>query len=199
MGFEALRLPHLKFFAKTDEGDVAGDAGVLAQALRKDRASILVNAEDFAGAEQRGGELVLLVGIRSEVFDQRMNLVDKTLAAGVECGRVERRITVDAVEAVFGEDSAERSRDRNAAFGVDLVGKGRDKLVHLPLTHPSRRGTSSKLEVQPMPENGGRGGADPPVASKERGQPLPLTHRTGNDGITWDFMGVNGMHWSETP
>src|SRR3990172_4062011 len=54
-------------------------------------------------------------------------------------------------------------------------------------------GRLQKLEVQaPVRESGGRGGADPPVASKERGQPPPLTHRTGNHGIAWEFMGVNG-------
>src|SRR6185437_3118509 len=57
----------------------------------------------------------------------------------------------------------------------------------------SRHGTNSKAGgAGSCPQNDGRGGADPPVASKERGQPLPFTHRTGNHGITWDFMGVNG-------
>src|SRR3990170_2935334 len=54
-------------------------------------------------------------------------------------------------------------------------------------------GRLPKLEVQaPARKIGGRGGADPPVASKERGQPPPLTHRTGNHGIAGEFMGVNG-------
>src|SRR5215467_5211664 len=46
-----------------------------------------------------------------------------------------------------------------------------------------------------LSKSGGRGGADPPVACKERGQPPPLTHRTGSYGITWDLMGVNGKRW----
>src|SRR3990172_9831709 len=65
-----------------------------------------------------------------------------------------------------------------------------------PSRTPSRRGTTSRASGA-APKNGGRGGADPPVASKERGQPPPLTHRTGSYGIAWDFMGVNG-EWRET-
>src|SRR5581483_3177184 len=32
----------------------------------------------------------------------------------------------------------------------------------------------------------------PPWPLRKRSQPLPYTHRTGNHGIAWDFMGVNG-------
>ena len=106
---------------------------MLAQAFRENGASVLVDREDLAGAEQGGGELILLVGIRSEVFDQGVDLVDQPLAAGVERGGIQRRIAIDAVEPVFGQDCAERSRDRDAAFGVDLIGECRHKLVHLPL------------------------------------------------------------------
>src|SRR5918994_1473797 len=57
-----------------------------------------------------------------------------------------------------------------------------------------------ELQVQAQARKiGGRGGADPPVASKERGQPPPLTHRTGNYGIAWDYMGVNGEQRSRLP
>jgi hypothetical protein len=51
-----------------------------------------------------------------------IDLVDEALTAGVERRRIERRIAVDAVEAVLGEDGAERSGNRDATFGVDLVG-----------------------------------------------------------------------------
>ena len=118
MGFETLRLPHLEFLAEADEGNVGGDAGVLAQALRQDGAPVLIDGKDFAGAEQSGGEMVALVGIRRQVLDERVDLDDQALAAGVERGRIERGIAVDAVEAVFGEDCAERGRDGDAAFGV---------------------------------------------------------------------------------
>jgi len=40
---------------------------------------------------------------------------------------------------------------------------------------------------------GGGSGADPPVASKEAAACfLHPTHRTGINGIAWDYMGVNG-------
>jgi hypothetical protein len=77
--------------------------------------------------------LVLLVRIRCKVLDEGVDLVDQPLAACIERRGVERRIAVDAVEGVFGEDSTKRSRDRNAAFGIDLIGECGDKLVHLPL------------------------------------------------------------------
>ena len=157
---------------------------MLAQTLRENGASVLIDGEDLAGAEQRGGELIALIGIRREVFDQIIDLVDQTLAAGVERGRIKRRIAVDAVEPVFGQDCAERSGDRDAAFGVDLVGECRHKLVHLPLmrieadwsdwTNKQRFGAGARLGKM-----GGGGGADPPVASKERGlsSPTLLTER----------------------
>src|SRR5262245_61182134 len=61
-----------------------------------------------------------------------------------------------------------------------------------PHAHSDRRVTNDLECEAPSQKIGGRGGADPPVACKERGQPPPLTHRTGKDGIAWDFMGVNG-------
>src|SRR4029079_9873290 len=106
MSFETLRLPKLEFFAEPDKGDVRGDAGVLAQTLRQNGASILVAGQDRAGADQGRGELVLLVRIRCEVLDQRVDLVDEPLTAGIERRRIERGIAVDAVEAVFGENGA---------------------------------------------------------------------------------------------
>ena len=114
-------------------------------------------------------------------------------------GAIERRITVDAVEAVLGEDCAERSGDRNATLGVDLVGECRDKLVHLPLTrfeadgfdwmNKQRFGAGSRICEKWVEE----AALDPPVASKEAAACFPHpTHRTGINGIAWDNMGVNG-------
>src|SRR3990170_5594752 len=117
MSFETLRLPHLEFLAEADKGDVRGDAGVLAQAFGENGASVLIDGKNLARTEQRSRELIFLIRIRCEILDQRVDLVDQSLAAGVERRRIERRIAVDAVEAVLGEDCAERSRDRNAAFG----------------------------------------------------------------------------------
>src|SRR4029079_631057 len=106
MSFETLRLPQLEFFSEPDKGDVRVDAGVLAQTLRQNGASVLIDGQDLAGAEQGRGELVLLVRIRCEVLDQRVHLVDEPLPAGIERRRIERGIAVDPVEAVFGENGA---------------------------------------------------------------------------------------------
>src|SRR5262245_43581091 len=201
MGFKPFWLPHLEFLAEPDEGDVGRNACVLAQAFGKNCASVLVDREDLACAEQSGGELVLLVGIRGEVLDKRVDLVDQALAAGVERRRIEGGVAVDAVETVLGEDCAEGNGDRNAAFGVDPIGECRHKLVHLPLTHPSRRGNHCQsLGCRPVPEElGGRSGAVPPVASKgARPASSTLTHRTGDRGISWENMGVNGRNWDRT-
>src|SRR5262245_41954405 len=200
MGFKPFWLPHLEFLAEPDEGDVGRDACVLAQAFGKNCTSVLVDREDLARAEQSGGELVFLVGIRGEVLDERVDLVDQALAAGVERRRIEGGVAVGAVETVLGEDCAEGSRDRTAAFGVDPIGECRHKLVHLPLTHPSRRGNHCQWGAGPCPKNWvGEAAQFPPWPLKERGQLLPpFTHRTGNCGITWENMGVNGRNWDRS-
>jgi hypothetical protein len=40
-----------------------------------------------------------------------VDLVHEPLSTGIECRRIERRIAVDAVETIFGENGSERSRD----------------------------------------------------------------------------------------
>src|SRR5262245_24461425 len=99
MSFKPFWLPHLKFLAETDESDVGGDACVLAQAFGENGASVLVDREDLARAEQSGSELILLVGIRGEVLDERVDLVDQALAAGVERRGIEGGVAVDAIGA----------------------------------------------------------------------------------------------------
>ena len=126
MRFEPLRFPKLKFFAQSHEGDVSGDAGVFAQAFRKNGASVLIDGQNLARAEESCRELVLLVGIRREVLDERVDLVDEALSAGVERGRIERGIAVDAVEAVFGENRAERSRKLGARISPAASGRWRE-------------------------------------------------------------------------
>src|SRR5262245_4551994 len=62
-----------------------------------------------------------------------------------------------------------------------------------PSRTPSRRETFEALQVQAHARKlVGEAAQIPPWPLKERGQPLPLTHRTGSYGITWEFMGVNG-------
>ena len=77
--------------------------------------------------------MIALVRIGCEPFDQAVDFVDQALTSSVKRGRIKRRIAINAIKAVLGEDCAERSRDRDAAFRVDLIGECGHKLVHLPL------------------------------------------------------------------
>src|SRR5262245_41505425 len=189
MSFKPFWLPHLEFLAETNEGDVGGDPCVFAQAFGENGASVLVDREDLARAEQSSGELIFFVRVRGKALDEGVDLVDQTFAAGVERRRIEGGVAVDAIEAVLGEDCAEGSRDRNAAFGVDPIGESRHKLVHLPLTHPSRRGDCCQsLGCRPVPEElSGRSGAGPPVASKGSRPTSPTLYSP--NGQSWDNMG----------
>src|SRR5262249_946915 len=196
MGFKAAWLPHLELLAEADKSDVRSDAGVLPEPLRQNRASVLVDRKDFACPEERGGEVVTLVRVRSEPFDQPVDLVDQPLAAGVERGRIKRRIAINAVKTVLGEDCAEGSRNGDAALGVDLICKCRHKLVHLPLmgtwltegrnegsgARPLSVGSETRVEEAAL---------FPPWPHKERCQ--LLLHPSPN-GQSWDNMGYNG--WS---
>src|SRR4029079_615989 len=98
MSFKTFRLPHLKFFTQAHESDVRGDAGMLAKPLRHDGASILVDGENFAGAEECTGEVSSLIGVESEVLDKVIDFVDEALTARVERWRIERRIAINAVK-----------------------------------------------------------------------------------------------------
>src|SRR6476619_1395281 len=110
--------------------------GMLPEPLRQNGASVLIDRKDFACAEQGGGELVALVRIGRQTFDKAVDLVDQPLASCVERRRIERRVAINAVKAVLGEDCAERCRNGDSALRVDFIGESRDKLVHLPLWAP---------------------------------------------------------------
>ena len=140
MGFKSAWLPHLELLAEADKSNVRSDAGVLPEPLRQNGAPILIDRKDLACAEQGCGELVALVRIGRQTFDKAVDLVDQPLAACVERRRIERRIAINAVKAVLGEDCAERCRNRHSAFRVDLICECRDKLVHLPLKAPGLTG-----------------------------------------------------------
>src|SRR5581483_913145 len=57
---------------------------------------------------------------------------------------------------------------------------------------PSRLTTRCRAPRHPCGEKMGEAAQIPPWPRRKRSQPLPCTHRTGNHGIAWDFMGVNG-------
>jgi hypothetical protein len=160
---------------------------------------VLIDGENFAGAIKRHGEVIAFVGKRLDPVKQRVDLVDQLLAAGVQRGVVERRITVDSVEPVLGEHGAERCRNGNPSLGVDLVGECGHKLVHLPSRTRPLRATSAACAARhavPDDDAGERGEAAPcPVASEgARRRPLP-DHPIPN-GHSWDSMGLYGRQWA---
>src|SRR5579885_3425755 len=57
---------------------------------------------------------------------------------------------------------------------------------------PSPLTTRCRGLRDPFGEKMGEAAQIPPWPRRKRSQPLPYTHRTGNHGIAWDFMGVNG-------
>jgi hypothetical protein len=65
--------------------------------------------------------LIALIGVRREVFNERIDLMDEALAAGVERRRIKRWIAINAFESVFGENRTERCGDRDSALGVDPI------------------------------------------------------------------------------
>ncbi len=57
------------------------------------------------------------------------DLGQKPVAPAIERRNVERRIGVDALEAVLRQNLAERGRDRNPALGVEPVGEVGEETV----------------------------------------------------------------------
>jgi hypothetical protein len=64
----------------------------------------LIDGKDFARPEESGGEMIALVRIGRQILDKAVDLVDQPLASCVERRRIERRIAINAVKAVLGED-----------------------------------------------------------------------------------------------
>jgi hypothetical protein len=48
--------------------------------------------------------MVALIRIGWNFLDKAVDLVDQPLASCIECRRIERRIAINAVKAVLGED-----------------------------------------------------------------------------------------------
>jgi hypothetical protein len=64
----------------------------------------LIDRKDFARAEESGGEMIALVRIGWNFLDKAVDLVDQPLASRIERRRIERRVAINAVKAVLGED-----------------------------------------------------------------------------------------------
>src|SRR5579864_2390362 len=111
------------------------------------------------------------------------------MAAGIERRPVERRIAVQAVEAVARQHRAERRRHRNATFGIETQHVMGHKPVHLA----PPRAADSNLAAAPAGQRPGhprhtRRGPD-------RSSGPPTFVRT--NGLSWDNMVVNGPAASE--
>ena len=120
----------LKFVSETDEDDCLHDSRMRFVRLAQDDTALAVDLERFAGAIERKRELLALIGIRRVVADQRLDLGQQRIAAGVDRRPIQRRMAVQAVEAIAGEHRAERRRYRNAALGVEAKRVVRDKAIH---------------------------------------------------------------------
>ena len=103
------------------------------QPVGQDDPAVAVELDHFRNAEQRGCQMVALVGVRVETVEKAVDGRDQAVAAGVDGTGIERRIAEHAVAFVLGENGAERSRHRDAALGVDAVRESGHEMVHPPL------------------------------------------------------------------
>ncbi len=99
---------------------------------------------------------------------QRVDLGQKPVAPAIERRGVERRIGVDALEAVLRQNLTVRRRDRNAALGVEAVREMGEESVHFAPRPAQSRGPDERPRGVPMHDL-----------------------LTGCRGIAWDPMGVN--------
>src|SRR5262249_56055696 len=97
---EASRLPDLKLVADTGEGDLVLDAGVSLERFGEDRPALAVDLQHLARAVKRRRKLLALLRIGRKARDQRLDLLEQRIAAGVQRGPVERRIAIEALDTV---------------------------------------------------------------------------------------------------
>ena len=96
--------------------------------------------------------------------DQRLDLGKQRIASGIECRPIERRITIESVEAVARQHCAKECRHGYAPLGVEPQHVMGDEAVHFALRH-----------------------AGGPLRKA-----LALRPFLGLNGLSWDNMGVNG-------
>ena len=168
MGGEARRLPDLKLVPLPDERRLVAQPERRLQPLVHRHPPFRVHAQNLARAQERGRDGVAGGRKGRHRRKQRVDLGQKPVAPAIERRRVERRIGVDALEAVLRQNLPERRRDRNAALGVEAMGEMGEETVHgAPRRAQSRRP-----------------GERPTAASAH-------DLLTGCRGIAWDPMGVN--------
>ena len=84
MRAEALRLPDLKLVSEPDEGHRARNVRVRLQGLGENDAAFRIDRKRLALAKERGRQFLALLRIGRIALDQRFDLREQRLAAGVQ-------------------------------------------------------------------------------------------------------------------
>src|SRR5262249_32984694 len=124
------RLPDLKLVTEAGTGDLVLDANVSFERLGEDRSPLAVDLQNLARAVKRRRELLALFGIGWKARDQRLHRPEKSIAARVERGAVERRKEREALKPFAREHRAKGRRDRDPPLGVEPQGVVRHEAVH---------------------------------------------------------------------
>src|SRR6185312_11553385 len=168
---ETFGLPDLKLVTQPDENDRVRDPRVQLQTLAQLHPALAVDLQRLARPIERQGQPLPLLRIWREASDQRLDLGDQRVAASIDRGTVERRSTVEALEAIAGEHRTKRSRNRDAPLGIEPRRDVRHEAVHTQHSTPARSGP-----------------ARPTLSTAVR-----------DCGIPWDYMGVNGSAYRPGP
>ena len=123
MRTKALGLPDLELVTEPDERHRVGDPGMRLHRVRQDDTPLRIDLQNLARPEQRRRQLIPLVRIGRQRRQKRIDLVQKRIAACVQCRRVERRMDVEALEPVPRQHGPERCGDRNPTLGVQAIGE----------------------------------------------------------------------------
>ena len=116
----------MKLVAKADKCDVILKTGMAAKRVRKDDTPVPINAENLDVAVECDRKFVSLVRIVWQAREKPIDLFRKSLAASIKGRSIDRGVAIDSADASLAvsvalENGAERCRDRDAPFGVDLV------------------------------------------------------------------------------
>src|SRR3974390_3326737 len=117
LALEPAWLPDLKIVAETDKCRRLGNPSMTLQSVAQLHAPLAVDPERLAGTIERQSELLALFADRGIPRDLRFDIHHQRIPAGVDRWTVERRIAINAVEAVATEYRAEGSRNRHAPLG----------------------------------------------------------------------------------
>src|SRR5262249_38298869 len=120
---ETSGLPDLKLVAEAGEGDLVLDASVSLERFGENRPALAVDLQHFARAVKRRRKLLALLRIGRKARDQRLDLPEQRIAAGVEGGPVERRLAVEA-RGAGARAGAALGRPRGWTPGLWIGGAG---------------------------------------------------------------------------